>query len=84
MEHPCLQWQEHETGVPIPVDVNKTAAIVLKLVEPLLKPRHNTQVDNFQNLPILVRTVNVMNKTNCNFTLKQNRKYVTEVVKICS
>jgi hypothetical protein len=43
----------------IPADVNKTAGIVQKLVEPLLKLGCNTWMNNFHNLPIVVRTLNV-------------------------
>jgi hypothetical protein len=63
----------------IPADVNKTAVIVLKLVEPLPKLAHTTWMDNFHSLSTLVKTLKIMNKTN-----KLNRKYVLKAVKIRS
>jgi hypothetical protein len=62
-------------------DTNKTSAIVLKLVEPLLKQGWTVWIDNFYNSPSLARLLKITHKTNCVGTLKLNHKNVPPIVK---
>jgi hypothetical protein len=60
--------------------MNKTTAIVLHLVEPLLEKGHTVWLDNFYNSPALARLLK--NKgTDCVGTLKINRQSVPKKVK---
>jgi hypothetical protein len=60
----------------ITADTRKTSAIVLKLVEPLLKQGQTVWVDNFYNSPALAKTLKMTYKTDCVGTLKLHRKDV--------
>jgi hypothetical protein len=60
----------------ITADTNKTTAIVLKLVEPLLKQGRTVWMDNFYNSPSLARTLKITHNTDCVGTLKLNHKDV--------
>jgi hypothetical protein len=59
---------------------SKTSAIVLKLVQPLLKQGWTVWMDNFYNSPALARTLKKRHKTDCG-TLKSNHKDVPLKVK---
>ena len=59
----------------------KTAAIVLKLLEPLLGRGHTLWTDNFYNSPELARQLKIQHSTDCVGTLKLNRKNVPKEVK---
>jgi phage gp46-like protein len=59
----------------------KTTAIVLKLVEPLLKEGRTVWMDNFYNSPCLAKILKIVHKTDCVGTLKLNRKNVPKNVK---
>jgi len=61
-------------------DTNKTAAIVLSLVEPLLKKGHTLWMDNFYNSPALAQRLKTL-KTDCVGTLRLSRKDVPQSVK---
>ena len=61
-------------------DTNKTATIVLSLVEPLLKKGHTLWMDNFYNSPALAQRLKSM-KTDCVGTLCLSRKDVPQRVK---
>jgi hypothetical protein len=65
----------------ITADTSKTTAIVLKLVEPLLKQGQTVWMDNFYNSPSLARTLKTTHNTDCVGTLKLNRKDVPPKVK---
>ena len=65
----------------ITADTNKTSAIVLKLVEPLLNQGRTLWMDNFYNSPTLARLLKITHKTDCVGTLKLNRKNVPPKVK---
>jgi hypothetical protein len=65
----------------ITADTNKTTAIVLKLVEPLLKQGRTVWMDNFYNSPCLAKILKTVHKTDCVGTLKLNRKNVPKKVK---
>ena len=64
----------------ISVDTNKTATIVLSLVEPLLKKGHTLWMDNFYNSPILAQRLKSL-KTDCVGTLHLSRKDIPQRVK---
>jgi hypothetical protein len=61
-------------------DTNKTVAIVLSLVEPLLKKGYMLWVDNFYNSPALAQNLKSLN-TDCVKILCLNRKDVPKIVK---
>jgi len=61
-------------------DTNKTATIVLSLVEPLLKKGHTLWMDNFYNLPALGQRLKSL-KTDCVGTLCLSRKDIPQRVK---
>jgi len=61
-------------------NMNKTTAIVLKLLEPLLHKGYTVWMDNFYNSPALARTLKAVG-TDCVGTLKLNRKGVPKKVK---
>ena len=61
-------------------DTNKTAAIVLSLVEPLLKKGRTLWMDNFYNSPALAQRLKTL-KTDCVGTLRLSRKDVPQTVK---
>jgi hypothetical protein len=61
-------------------EMNKTTAIVLHLVEPLLGKGHTVWLDNFYNSPALARLLKDKG-TDCVGTLKINRKAVPKKVK---
>jgi hypothetical protein len=65
----------------ITADTNKTTAIVLKLLEPLLKQGRTVWMDSFYNLPSLARTLEITHNTDCVGTLKLSRKDVPPKVK---
>jgi hypothetical protein len=65
----------------ITADTNKTSAIVLKLVEPLLKQGRTVWMDKFYNSPSLARLLKITHKTDCVGTLKLSRKNVPPKVK---
>jgi hypothetical protein len=60
-------------------DTNKTAATMIKLMEPLLGRGHTLWMDNFYNSPELAHFLN-SKKTNCVGTLHVNRKSVPPLV----
>jgi hypothetical protein len=60
--------------------MNKTTAIVLHLVEPLLEKGHTVWLDNCYNSPALARLLKHKG-TDCVGTLKINRKVVPKAVK---
>jgi hypothetical protein len=60
--------------------MNKTTAIVLHLVEPLLEKGHTVWLDNFYNSPSLARLLKHKG-TDCCGTLKINRKGVPKAIK---
>jgi hypothetical protein len=59
---------------------NKTAAVVVKHVEPLLHRCHNLSMDSFYNSPDLARFLKSKG-TNCIGTLLVHRKNVPPLVK---
>ena len=61
-------------------DTNKTATIVLSLVEPLLKKGHTLWMDNFYNSPALAQRLKSL-KTDCVGTLHLSRKDVPQRLK---
>jgi len=61
-------------------NTNKTATIVLSLLEPLLKMGHTLWMDNFYNLPGLAQRPKSL-KTDCVGTLRLSRKDVPQRVK---
>jgi hypothetical protein len=61
--------------------MNKTTAIVMKLIEPLLEQGRTVWMDNYYNSPDLARSLKTMYQTDCVGTLKLNRKYVPKKVK---
>jgi len=61
-------------------DTNKTAAIVLSLVEPLLKKGRTLWMDNFYNSPALAQRLKTL-KTDCVGTLHLSRKDVPQRVR---
>jgi len=61
-------------------DTNKTAAIVLSLVEPLLENGRKLWMDNFYNSPAMARTLKTL-KTDWVGTLHLSRKDVPQRVK---
>jgi len=61
-------------------DTNKTATIVLSLVEPLLKKGRTLWMDNFYNSPPLAQRLKSL-KTDCDGTLHLSRKDVPQKVK---
>ena len=61
-------------------DTNKTAAIVLSLVQPFLKKGYKLWVDNFYNSPALAQKLKSLN-TDCVGTLCLNRKNIPKIVK---
>jgi len=61
-------------------DTNKTAEIVLSLVEPLLKKGRMLWMDNFYNSPALIQRLRTL-KTECVGTLRLSRKDVPQRVK---
>ena len=61
-------------------NTNKTATIVLSLVEPLLKKGHTLWMDNFYNLPALGQRLKSL-KTDCVGTLCLSRKDIPQRVK---
>jgi hypothetical protein len=65
----------------ITADTNKTTAIVLKLVEPLLKQGRTLWMDNFYNSPSLARMLKIKHNTDCVGTLRLDRKDVPPTVK---
>jgi hypothetical protein len=60
--------------------MNKTTAIVLHLIEPLLHKGYTVWFDNFYNSPALARLLK-HNGTDCVGTLKVNRKGEPKVIK---
>jgi hypothetical protein len=62
-------------------DTNKPRAIVLKLVEPLLKQVQIVWMDNFYNSPSLARTLKITHNTDCVGSLNLNCKNVPPKVK---
>jgi hypothetical protein len=65
----------------ITADTNKTTAIVLKVVEPLLKQGWTVWMDKFYNSPSLARTLKITHNADCVGTLKLNCKDVPPKVK---
>jgi hypothetical protein len=65
----------------ITADSNKPTAIVLNLVEPLLKQGRTVWMDNFYYSPSLAKTLKITNKTDCVGTLNLNRNNVPPKVK---
>jgi hypothetical protein len=65
----------------IPADTSKTSAIVLILVEPLLKHNRTVWIDNFYNSPALARILKMTYRTDCGGTLNLTRKDVPPKVK---
>jgi hypothetical protein len=65
----------------ITADTNKTTAIVVKLVEPLLKQSWSVWMDNFYNSSCVSRTLKTVHKTDCVGTLKLNQKNDPKEVK---
>jgi hypothetical protein len=65
----------------ITADTSKTAAIVLKLIEPLLKQGSNVWGDNFYNEPSLTKTLKIIIKMDCVGTMKLTQKNVIIKVK---
>jgi len=61
-------------------DTNKTAAIVLSLVEPLLEKGRKFWMDNSYNSPALAQRLNTL-KTECDGNLRLSRKDVPQRVK---
>ena len=61
-------------------DTNKTAAIVLSLVEPLLEKGRTLWMDNFYNSPALAQRLKTL-KTDCVGTLLPSRTDVPQRVK---
>jgi len=61
-------------------DTNKTAAIVLSIVEPLLEKGRTLWMDNFYNSPALAQRLKA-SKTDCVGTLRLSRKDVPQGVK---
>jgi len=61
-------------------DTNKTAAIVLSLLEPLLEKGRTLWMDNFYNSPALSQRLKTL-KTDCVGTLILSRKDVPQRVK---
>ena len=61
-------------------DTNKTTAIVLSLVEPLLEKGRTLWMDNFYNSPALAQRLKSL-KTDCVGTLRLSRKDVPQRVK---
>jgi hypothetical protein len=59
----------------------KTAAIVLKLLEPLFPSGHKLWIDNFFNGPELARKLKIEHSTDCVGKLKLNRNIVPKEVK---
>jgi hypothetical protein len=64
----------------ITAHTNKTTAIVLKLVKPLLKQGQTVWMDNFYNSPCLAKILKIVNKTDCVDALKLNQKNVPKKV----
>jgi hypothetical protein len=62
-------------------DMNKTTAIVMKLMKPLLKEGRTVWRNNFYSPPTLAKILKTTHKTNCVGTLKMNRKNVPTKVK---
>jgi hypothetical protein len=60
---------------------SKTTAIVLKLVEPLLKQGRPVWMDSFYDSPSLARMLKITHNADCVGTLKLNRKHVPPKVK---
>ena len=61
-------------------DTNKTATIVLSLVEPLLKKGCMLWMDNLYSLPALAERLKSL-KTDCVRTLRLSKKDVPQTVK---
>ena len=61
-------------------DTNKTATIVLSLVEPLLNKGRTLWMDNFYNSPAMAQRLKSL-KTDCVGTLRLSRKDVPQRVK---
>jgi len=61
-------------------DTNKTATVVLSLVEPLLKKGRMLWMDNFHNSPALAQRLKSL-KTDCVGTLRLSRKDIPQRVK---
>ena len=62
-------------------DTPKTAAVVLKLLEPLFGRGHTLWIDNFFSSPELARKLKIEHSTDCVGTLKLNGKNVPKEVK---
>jgi hypothetical protein len=83
-----LVYTGKETKIDSPLitaDTSKTSAIVLKLVEPLLKQGRTVWMDSFYNSPALAKTLKTTYKTDCVGTLKvesQGRASESEKCKI--
>jgi hypothetical protein len=60
--------------------MNKTTAIVLQLIEYLLRKGCTVWLDNFYNSPALARLLK-HNGTDCTGTLKINKKGVPKAIK---
>jgi hypothetical protein len=79
-----LVYTGKETKLDSPLitaDTSKTSAIVLKMVEPLLKQGQSVWMDNFYISPALARTLKITYKTHCVGILKLNHKDVPPKVK---
>lgn len=62
-------------------NTNKTSAIVLKLIEPLINQGRTVWMDNFYNSPFLARVLKVKYHTDCAGTVKLNRRNIPKLVK---
>jgi hypothetical protein len=65
----------------ITADTNKITAIVLKLVEPLLKQGRTVWMGNFYISPCLATILKTVHESHCIGTLKLNQKNVPKKVK---
>ena len=64
----------------ISVDTNKTAEIVLTLVEKLLEKARNLWMEHFYISPVLAQRLKTL-QTDCVGNLRPSRKYVPQRVK---
>jgi hypothetical protein len=65
----------------ITADISKTTAIILKLVEYLLKQGQTVWIDTFYNFSSLAKTLKIIHRANCVGTLKLTQKNVPIKVK---
>ena len=78
----CIYRKKYSSRIEFDCSRNpKTAAIVLKLLEPLLGHGHTLWMDNFYNSPELAWQLKIQHFTDCVGTLKWNRKNVPKEVK---